>query len=149
MHPAFYNTELAEKVKADSEEIKVVSYKDIPEVKRMIETTFIQNMYKAIPKECYKNAAEFASLTLGVEYVEGIVNCHGLPIAHAWNSFEGQYFDLTFEMNGRLDVEEQYLKLFSLDKTNLYLYMTELGYYGAFGLYHYTKKKFPYQIAGI
>lgn len=144
------DNETIAKVLEDAQSVKITSYKDIPEIKRLLETDFIKNMYKAFPKECYKNAAEFASYTYNeIEYVEGLVNCHGLPIAHAWNSYKGQHFDLTFEMNDRLRIDEEYMSFFSLKKQDLYIYMKELGYYGAFGVYHYTKNKLPYPILGI
>ena len=60
------------------------------------------------PKFCWQNAWEMARHNADVLYVEGWVDA-GKPVAHAWNSFRGEHFDIT-PINGR--VRSTYLKLF-------------------------------------
>lgn len=73
--------------------VEVVSYRqiDLP----------LKKYRKSIrPRRCYSNALKIALDFPGVQYVEGEILCRGVvPIIHAWNYYQGQYFDLTLEFN--------------------------------------------------
>jgi hypothetical protein len=43
---------------------------------------------------CYRNAALFA-IEKKCDYVEGFINCHGIPISHAWNYINNKHIDIT------------------------------------------------------
>lgn len=62
---------------------------------------------KAKPKECYMNALAVCLENPHIEYVEGFIEVHGVPIEHAWNCLNGKHFDLTSEALGQLDCPHQ------------------------------------------
>jgi hypothetical protein len=39
---------------------------------------------RGTPQSCFRNSAELAQMRRGLTYVEGKINCHGVPIDHAW-----------------------------------------------------------------
>ena len=61
-------------------------------------------------KRCFENATMLAARVPGVSYVEGEVWQPRLqmPVDHAWNSINGHFFDLTWEMYQGLQPEHQY-----------------------------------------
>lgn len=52
-------------------------------------------------EQCYHNALRVADLldSDGVEYVEGYVLIDDEWVQHAWNSYNGEYFDLTYQIH--------------------------------------------------
>lgn len=130
----------------NSQVIKIVSYKSIPEIKELVEK-HIQR-HKKVAKQCYENAAETVLAIEGVEYVEGILSSYGLPISHGWNVYKGQYFDLTLELNGRLKEDDVYVEMMKVDQTTLRRLCIKLGQWGPFSACHYTGKNIiiPYGI---
>lgn len=130
-------------------EMDIVSYKDIPELKDKIERLLNSPMINIAPKQCYQNAAEVCLAIDGVEYVEGLYGFHGLPISHAWNSYKGQYFDLTMETQGKLEREHTYLGFMNIDTSALRKYMLQLRMWGCFTRIHYTGEKNAFPLMGI
>lgn len=61
-------------------------------------------------KRCVDNATMLALRVPGVSYVEGEVWLPQLrmPVEHAWNAINGQFFDLTWEMYQGLQTDPQY-----------------------------------------
>jgi len=55
---------------------------------------------KAKEHECYLNALACVLQQKDIEYVEGYIEVNGVPIDHAWNCWNGLYFDLTEEKLG-------------------------------------------------
>lgn len=49
-------------------------------------------------KNCYLNALAVCIENENVEYVEGYIEVHGVPLDHAWNCYEGIHFDITQEL---------------------------------------------------
>jgi hypothetical protein len=43
------------------------------------------------------NALAVCTQNREVEYIEGFIEVHGVPLEHAWNRYQGQDFDLTEE----------------------------------------------------
>lgn len=123
----------------NSEEIKIVSYKSIPELKELIDEHV--KWHKKIPKECYKNSAETTLRIEGIDYVEGILSSYGLPISHGWNVWKGEYyFDLTLELNGRLKEDDTYVKMMIANKKELHRLIVLLKQWGPFSASHYLNK---------
>jgi hypothetical protein len=54
-------------------------------------------------KQCYLNALAVCITNPKVQYVEGYIEVHGVPIEHAWNCYKGKHFDITQE---KLEQEE-------------------------------------------
>lgn len=52
---------------------------------------------RAKPKDCYLNALAVCMRNFDVEYVEGYLEVHGVPLDHAWNCYKGKHFDVTEE----------------------------------------------------
>jgi hypothetical protein len=119
--------------------IKVISYKEIPELKEIIETRLRIN--DVVPKECFSNSAKISLISNNIKYVEGIYDSI-LPIAHAWNVWKDEYyFDLTMEFQNRLETEDKYIELLNIDSKTVRKYMIELKVYGSYMSYHYLKEK--------
>ena len=83
--------------KESLEPVKIQSYKDHPEVKKIV-TKFLRSK-KRHPRiqECYGNAFKLSIFDERIGYVLG----HALafiPLAHAWNSYGDFHFDLTAEL---------------------------------------------------
>jgi len=55
--------------------------------------------FKLKPKRCYDNALTISLIleNQGVKYVEGFVLNRGKIFSHAWISFNGRYYDPTYE----------------------------------------------------
>lgn len=53
---------------------------------------------KAKPHSCYLNALAVCMVNPEVKYVEGYIEVHGVPLDHAWNYYNGVYFDVTEEV---------------------------------------------------
>jgi len=136
--------EVYQKAQKNLQEVEVVSYKDIPEIKDKIDSLI--NLVQA--KECYKNSAEICLGIDGVEYVEGLYSFF-IPISHAWNSYKGQHFDLTMEVQNKLNREHKYLGFMSVDSKVLNSYLLRLKYWGCFTRFHYSGEKNTFPLMGI
>ena len=124
----------------NTETVKIVSYKSIPELKDLIDY-HIKKGNKKIIKQCYQNSAETTLDVKDVDYVEGILSYNGLPISHGWNVWKGgYYFDLTLEINERFNEEDEYYKMMVADKERLKELILLLGVWGPFSASHYLNK---------
>lgn len=122
-----------------SKPIKIISYKEIPELKKIIESKL--RYLDIVPKECFSNAAKVSLIDNKINYVEGIYNSI-LPIAHAWNVWENEYyFDLTMEFQNKLEKEKSYTELLNIDSSLVRKYMNDLKVYGSYMSYHYLNEK--------
>jgi len=141
----FKGYDVYQKVEENLKEIEIVSYKDIPEIKDKVE----QYLFLITPKECYKNSAEICLGIKGVEYVEGLYGFMGLPISHAWNCYKGQYFDLTMEVQDKLDRNHSYLGFMNVNSETLNTYLLQLKYWGCFTRLHYSGERNTFPLMGI
>lgn len=133
-YEGFYN-----KLLSVAKPIKIISYKEIPELKKIIESKL--RYLDVVPKECFSNAAQISLIDNRISYVEGIYNSI-LPIAHAWNVWEDEYyFDLTIEFQNRLEKEKNYIQLLNINSDLVREYMIDLGVYGSYMSYHYLHEK--------
>lgn len=83
-----------------------------------------------IMKGCYKNATLIADAIEGVKYVEGQVMC-GIPIDHAFNEYNGKYFDATLEFVLGEDVtEREYITVGEYDIDDVREVLLKKGTYG-------------------
>lgn len=86
-------------------------------------------------KECYANALHVAERCseLGVEYCEGWIFYHGIPIDHAFNKIGDIYFDVTAEFALKDNPEmREYAVLGSWDPTTALMIMAT-GPYKCYG----------------
>lgn len=83
--------------------IKIHSYKEHPEVKKVVEQ-FLEGFTPQI-KDCYRTAAFLVGFDHRFKYVCGYTH-YMIPIDHAWNSFGDFHFDLTAELAIGKDLEE-------------------------------------------
>jgi len=82
--------------------MKIISYKSLPiNIVKSIE----ENTDKIKPKSCFQNAFYGSASDYRVNYVLGMAYIPlskydkvFLPIEHAWNEYDGKYFDLTSEI---------------------------------------------------
>jgi hypothetical protein len=85
--------------------------------------------------ECYKNARNFSqcgvSKPMDTTYVEGYLLSGGILCSHAWNCYEGQYFDATIE-----EVLRQHGTDSDRNTQNYYIKMVEMDFPKA---YHYVQ----------
>lgn len=74
----------------------------------------------------------------GIRYVEGLVRDNGFLCTHAWISFEGSYFDPTWEMNRILlqrergiesdfDSDQEYLKIIEFSMRDFKTFLNKSG----------------------
>lgn len=78
----------------------------------------IKRYVRPAEKNCFADAFRTADLLGqdGVEYCEGYMIVYGIPIEHAFNSYNGSFFDVTREIGGNDDVtKNQYVFLKSWD----------------------------------
>ena len=63
--------------------------------------------FRPMAKECFSTSQRLviAGGDGGIGYVEGYVSRHGAPIHHAWNTLDGEPFDLTLEVLAPVLVE--------------------------------------------
>jgi len=82
--------------------MNIISYKFLP---RRIAKSVDSIIDRIQPGSCYKNAFFGSACDQRINYVLGTAyfptsstNMEFLPIEHAWNEFDGKYFDLTSEI---------------------------------------------------
>ena len=107
-----------------------------PEIKKYLKT----HRRDIVMKQCYKNAAQLCLYVPNVEYVEGEISFHGIPLDHAWNKIDGKYFDITKDMLFK-DAEDyaEYVSVIELDPKELIDFMHQTGTYGGFLREKYIK----------
>jgi len=68
--------------------------------------------YLILINQCFDNAMRILQIDKRITYCEGLVECRGLTLRHAWNSFNGEEFDLTAEyfMTPKMQAERVYYK---------------------------------------
>jgi hypothetical protein len=77
------------------ESVKIISIYENNEIHKIVKDFLRFN--EIIPKGCYQNSAKLSIHNQDVQYVEGFSNCV-MPIEHAWNYYNGYYFDMTNEI---------------------------------------------------
>lgn len=107
---------------------------------------------KAKAKECYLNALGVCMRNHDVEYVEGYLEVHGIPLDHAWNRYKGQDFDLTQEALGKEDqkVECPHRAIMVLSNREAMKFALAIGMSGPYlypWLRSYEKKRSPKKMA--
>jgi len=83
--------------------IKIQSYKDHPEVKKVVDS-FLKGFTPRI-KDCYRTSLMMAGFDHRFKYICGYTH-YVIPIEHAWNSFGDFHFDLTAELALEKEFEE-------------------------------------------
>lgn len=91
-------------------------------------------------KECYRNAGNLAITVPGVDYVEGEISYHGIPIEHAWNKIDGKYFDITKDILFPHNSDyAEYVKVIELDVKEYSRFLFKYKHWGGFILEKYLK----------
>lgn len=85
------------------EKSNIISYEDL-------ELDLYYLVYLFEPNRCYRNAHLISSVIPEIKYIEGdvILKDIPIPITHAWNSYDGLEFDITFELFDNLNNFEYY-----------------------------------------
>lgn len=82
-------------------------------------------------KQCYKNSTLLCQLSPDIRYVEGKMECFGIPIEHSWNEYKGRFFDATREIALKESVVgREYLALGIFEPSEVFNVIVERGYYG-------------------
>jgi hypothetical protein len=120
--------------------VKCVRHKEIEEHSDIGLEHFLSS-FKVIPKQCFLTAWKTCSRLDNVKYVEGymIQKSIRIPIHHAWNLCNGEYFDLTNEIIFDRIESTTYYPIFSLGKFGLFSYSALQGNYGPYLGLHYKK----------
>lgn len=96
---------------------------------------------KVEKKQCYKNSTLICMVDAEINYVEGNMECFGIPIEHAWNEYKGQYFDATREIALKEEVQgREYLELGIFNSDDVLGVITEREYYGGILFEKYLQK---------
>ncbi len=117
-----------EELRSRAKEVKPVSYKELPHGARKKVERFIRRRAPRI-KECYYNASILSLEYPEFRYVEGLAH-RFIPVHHAWNSYKGVHFDITYELHSDLAVE--YAKVISLPAFAVSTVSVRHGFYGEF-----------------
>lgn len=97
----------------------VSSYKENKELKDILDKFLKRNKNKVSMKACFHNSALMMKADPRISYCEGYFSLNmggGLPIEHAWNSFEGFKFDITSELMFEGDIGKgtnEYIELYT------------------------------------
>lgn len=97
----------------------VSKYKENKELKDILDKFLRKNKNKVSMKACFHNAALMMKADPRILYCEGYITVNiggGIPIEHAWNSFEGFHFDITSEIVFDGDIGKglnEYVELYS------------------------------------
>jgi len=80
--------------------IEVIRVSSLPDDIRVKIESFLQkSSSRFAKKQCCDNAVLAMSIDSKIEYVEGVIGFQGkIPIEHAWNKYNGFYFDVTAEL---------------------------------------------------
>lgn len=114
---------------ANAKTVKIQSYKSDPKLEAEINAFLKQ--YKPKQKGCFETAAKCTVYSYtDIEYVEGFVSYMGLPIEHAFNCWNGIYFDLTSEILFDSKMGDEHVQIIKIDRHLLSKYMASTGYYG-------------------
>jgi hypothetical protein len=102
--------------------------------------------HRPVQKECYKNAGQLAMNCEGVDYVEGEISYHGIPIEHAWNKIDGKYFDITKDVlfPGNSDYAE-YVSIIELNEDEYRGFIIKYKHWGGF-VYEQYEKEHPTKV---
>lgn len=96
--------------------------------------------FKPKTGDCFKMAANLTMFNSDIKYVEGMISYAGVPIDHAWNEYDGMYFDITDEVafadRGGIKAEE-HGKIVTYSTDELYKYMRKTAAYGSYITYYY------------
>jgi hypothetical protein len=126
-----------------SKPVELISYKDDPEIKKMVEE-YLEN-HSVEKKECFSNSYYLTMMFNDIEYVTGYAwDKLALPIGieHGWNCYKGKHFDLTAEIaHGEMRFGKKYLQLLKLNARELYKAMKKTGYIESYWMHEYEKIK--------
>jgi hypothetical protein len=100
----YQNTGIYVLTKIVPDEVKVDSYLDIGFTESQIEIIKEIVIPKLFIKCCFYNACVIAETLPDVEYVTGEYMTKELPLGfpHAWNKYQGKYFDMSVFINNNL-----------------------------------------------
>ena len=122
------------------EQTKRVSLVSVRELQAELGITAAWTKKHCKLKACYQNATRVCDLHPDVRYVEGILLVHGMvPTEHAWNSYQGVYFDVTdeFLLGNRRDPHYEQI---SYTHAQVWRAMEETGHYGDLVRLHYVNE---------
>ena len=105
---------------------------------------YIKDYIQPKRHECYKTAQLISQTCPQITYVEGKMGVGGIGIDHAFNCFNGKYFDATAELAlGRDVTKESYLSILEINSPTFIIQrQLETGYYTDLLLYCLNKNKF-------
>jgi len=115
----------------NSIDVHCKSYKSNNELKKIVEEFLKYNKLKQ--KECYYNAFKIVSFDSRIQYIDGFSDIYGIPIEHAWNCFNGIYFDLTREVVLDDNVEScNYTQIIKLNSGEVAHFASKTGIAGSY-----------------
>jgi len=98
------------------------------------------NKVNIVQKQCFRNAGQLCINVDGVDYVEGEILYHGIPIEHAWNKIDGKYFDITKDILFPHNSDyAEYVKIIELDVKEYSRFLFKYKHWGGFILEKYLK----------
>lgn len=99
------------------------------------------NPHNVNQKECFKNAGQLCIEVEGVDYVEGEILYHGIPLEHAWNKIDGKYFDITKDILFPKNSDySEYVKIIELDIIEYTRFMFKYKHWGGFVREQYIRE---------
>jgi len=108
-----------------------------PEIDEYLKATHT----RVVQKECYKNAGQLAINCEGVDYVEGEILYHGIPIEHAWNKIDGKYFDITKDVLFAKNSDyAEYVAIIELDVKEYSHFLFKYKHWGGFVFEQFLKE---------
>lgn len=110
--------------------------KEYPEIGEYIK----RNLHDINMKECYRNAGKLAMDVPGVDYIEGEISYHGIPIEHAWNKIDGKYFDITKDILFPKNSDyAEYVKIIELPAKEMLEFVMKYKHWGGWIVEKYKK----------
>jgi len=95
------------------EPVNIISYKDDPEIKNMVDQFLKKKKVKM--KGCYENSFNIANTFPEIECVFGYA-MNEASIEHSWNCYKGKHFDLTSEIVLKdQPFKKNYLQIIKMD----------------------------------
>ena len=91
------------------------------------------NKVNIVQKQCFRNAGQLCINVDGVDYVEGEILYHGIPMEHAWNKIDGKYFDITKDILFPHNSDyAEYVKIIELDVKEYSRFLFKYKHWGGF-----------------
>jgi hypothetical protein len=122
-----------------AKQVEVVPYKTLP-VAKEVDKALDAGRIKVKQKQCYDNSFWTSfSVGSGINYCEGIASKF-IPIDHAWNSYQGKYFDLTDEIALKDHKGfDEHVVLIELSSDEVLQFAQDLDHSGPFALAYFYK----------